>query len=111
MKALIRNYRGKSYLDPMMTLRTAFSDIEPADLGAENPVSDYGVRLERAGDFVVTWHELHRTGTRLVVTTNLTTSELDARYGGRVFSRLKDLCVPLRLNGGDKRTWTTGGVK
>ena len=77
------------------------------DLGAENPVSDYGVRLERAGDFIVTWHELHRTGTRLVVTTNLTTAELDARYGGRVLSRLKDLCVPLRLNGGDKRKWTT----
>ena len=32
MKALIRNYRGKSYLDPMMTLRQAFSDIEPAYL-------------------------------------------------------------------------------
>ena len=77
------------------------------DLGAENPVSDYGVRLERAGDFIVTWHELHRTGTRLVVTTNLTTAELDARYGGRVLSRLKDHCVPLRLNGGDKRKWTT----
>ena len=79
-----------------------------ADFGAENPVSDYGVRLERAGDFIVTWHELHRTGTRLVVTTNLTTAELDARYGGRVLSRLKDLCVPLRLNGGDKRKWTVG---
>ena len=81
------------------------------DLGAENPVSDYGIRLERAGDFIVTWHELHRTGTRLIVTTNLTTSELDARYGGRVLSRLKDLCVPLRLVGGDKRKWTTGGAK
>ena len=78
------------------------------DLGAENPVSDFGIRLERAGDFVVTWHELHRPGTRLIVTTNLTTAELDARYGGRVLSRLKDLCVPLRLSGGDKRKWTTG---
>ena len=81
------------------------------DLGAENPANDFGIRLERAGDFIVSWYELHGPGTRLVVTTNLTTSELDARYGGRVFSRLKDLCVPLRLNGGDKRTWTTGGVK
>ena len=68
----------------------------------------YGVRLERAGDFIVTWHELHRTGTRLVVTTNLTTAELDARYGGRVLSRLKDLCVPLRLVGEDKRKWCLG---
>ena len=75
------------------------------DLGAENPVSDYGVRLERAGDFIVAWNELHRQGTRLIITTNLTTAELDGRYGGRVLSRLKDLCVPLRLNGGDKRRW------
>lgn len=78
------------------------------DLGAENPANDFGIRLERAGDFIVSWHELHDLGTRLVITTNLTTTELDARYGGRVLSRLKDLCVPLRLNGGDKRKWTTG---
>ena len=81
------------------------------DLGAEQAASEYGVRTERAGDFIVAWHELHRPGTRLAVTTNLTTAELDARYGGRVLSRLKDLCVPLRLAGGDKRTWTTGGAK
>ena len=68
-------------------------------------MSDYGVRLERAGDFIVAWNELHRQGTRLIITTNLTTAELDGRYGGRVLSRLKDLCVPLRLNGGDKRRW------
>ena len=42
MKALIRNYRGKSYLDPVMTLRQAFSDIEPADLGAEIALGSRG---------------------------------------------------------------------
>ena len=78
------------------------------DLGAENPVSEYGVRVERAGDFIVAWDELHDSGTRLVITTNLTTAELDARYGGRVLSRLKDLCIPLRLAGRDKRRWLLG---
>ena len=42
MKALIRNYRGKSYLDPVMTLRKAFSDIQPADLGAEIALGSRG---------------------------------------------------------------------
>jgi len=75
------------------------------DLGAESPVSDYGVRRDAAGDFIVRYHELHEDGTRLIVTTNLTTAEFDTRYGGRVLSRLKDLCVPLRLRGTDKRQW------
>ena len=81
------------------------------DLGAEQAANEYGVRIERAGDFIIAWHEMRAAGVRLVVTTNLTTSELDARYGGRVLSRLKDLCVPLRLVGGDKRKWTAGGAK
>jgi len=75
------------------------------DLGAESPVSEYGVKKDPAGDFIVKYHELHAEGTRLFVTTNLTTAEIDARYGGRVLSRLKDLCVPLRLAGKDKRRW------
>ena len=81
------------------------------DLGAEQAANEYGVRIERASDFIVAWHELRAAGVRLVVTTNLTTSELDARYGGRVFSRLKDLCIPLRLTGTDKRQWTLGTAK
>ena len=76
------------------------------DLGAEPATNEYGVRSERAADFIVSWHELHAAGVRLVVTTNLTTAEIDARYGGRVLSRLKDLCIPLRLAGRDKRTWS-----
>ena len=42
MKALIRNYRGKSYLDPVLTLRKAFSDIQPAELGAEIALGSRG---------------------------------------------------------------------
>jgi len=76
------------------------------DLAAESPVNEFGVRRESAADFIVAYHTLHAPGTRLFVTTNLTTKELDTRYGGRVLSRLKDLCVPLRLTGADKRTWS-----
>jgi len=75
------------------------------DLGAESPVNEYGVKRDPAGDFIVQYHALHDENTRLIVTTNLNTSEVDQRYGGRVLSRLKDLCVPLRLQGPDKRRW------
>ena len=81
------------------------------DLGAEPFVNEYGVKTEAAGDFIVTWHELAAKNVRLIVTTNLSANELDARYGGRVFSRLKDLCIPLRLTGTDKRQWTLGTAK
>ena len=74
------------------------------DLGAEKPQNDYGIRFERAGEFIANYHA--RGKGRLIISTNLTTAELDSRYGGRVLSRLKDLCVPLRLTGRDKRVWT-----
>lgn len=75
------------------------------DLGTEPQVNEYGVRFEQVADFITTYHETHSLGTRLIVTTNLTTQELDDRYGGRVLSRLKDLVIPLRLSGSDKRHW------
>ena len=73
------------------------------DLGAEATLNDYGVRRELAGEFIVRYH-LRGRG-RLFVTTNLSGEELEARYTMRVCSRLKDLMVPLRLKGGDKRKW------
>ena len=75
------------------------------DLGAEPTINNYGVRIEAVGDYIVRFHALRKPHVRLILTTNLTERELDARYGGRVTSRLKDLCVPLRLKGADKRTW------
>ena len=73
------------------------------DLGAEATQNDFGVRRELAGEFIVRYH-LRGRG-RLFVTTNLAGEELEARYTMRVCSRLKDLMVPLRLKGGDKRRW------
>ena len=74
------------------------------DLGAENIVNVYGVRKDIVGDFICRFHLLGKG--RLFVTTNLRGEEIMNRYGGRVFSRLKDLCVPIRFVGKDKRAWT-----
>ena len=77
------------------------------DLGAEPPISCFGVRRELAGEFIVRYH-LHGRG-RLFVTTNLDGDALLDRYTMRVASRLKDLCIPLILKGGDKRKWLVRG--
>ena len=77
------------------------------DLGAEPPMSCFGVRRELAGEFIVRYH-LHGRG-RLFVTTNLDGDALLDRYTMRVASRLKDLCIPLILKGGDKRKWLVKG--
>ena len=76
------------------------------DLGSEKTVNEYGIRSEIAADFISKYHYLKNPERRLIISTNLTTAELDERYGGRVLSRLKDLCVPLRFTGKDKRQWT-----
>ena len=75
------------------------------DLGAEEPVNEYGVRYESAADFIISFHERWDHEKRLLITTNLSITEIDSRYGGRIVSRLKDLCFPLALTGEDKRKW------
>ena len=76
------------------------------DIGAEHSVNEYGIRKEPFADFVVQWHARREGLGRLVITTNLSIKEFEERYGGRVVSRLKELCVAARFNGGDKREWT-----
>ena len=73
------------------------------DLGAEKEKNDFGVKYEIVNDFILKYHDEGQG--YLIITTNDGESEIDARYGGRLRSRLKDMCVPLRLNGCDKRSW------
>ena len=73
------------------------------DLGAESAKCDYGVRHELAAEFVVRYHMRGRG--RLFLSTNLTGEELAERYTARLTSRIKELCLPLRLAGPDKRKW------
>lgn len=79
-------------------------DVVLDDLGAEATMSDYGIRRELAGEFIVRYHIAGRG--RLFVTTNLNGEELEARYTMRVCSRLKELTIPLHLKGADKRRWS-----
>ena len=73
------------------------------DLGAEDPVNCFGVRKERAVEFVSRYYARGRG--RLFITTNLDGGALLERYGARFASRVKACCVGLHLKGPDKRTW------
>lgn len=42
---------------------------------------------------------------RLWITTNFNSKQFDNHYDGRLYSRMKTLCVPLHLTGPDKRHW------
>ena len=75
------------------------------DLGAESPANSFGIRYETVGDFIMQFHERHASGAMLILNTNFNLAEIDARYGGRFVSRLKELCFPLKLTGTDKRVW------
>lgn len=79
------------------------SSILIDDLGAERIRNNYGVREDLVGDFICRYH-LYGKG-RLYITTNLRGEEILERYGGRVLSRLKDLCIPIKFKGADKRVW------
>ena len=73
------------------------------DLGADSAKKEFGNCNDYVGDFIFRYH-LYGKG-RLIITTNLHGKELLERYGGRIGSRLKDLCVPIRFTGKDKREW------
>lgn len=82
------------------------------DVGAESATNEYGIITEPVAQFLTARHNrLMRYVPNLkpfpmvFVTTNLNAAEFDARYSGRVTSRNKDLFIPLRLNGNDKRKW------
>jgi len=78
------------------------------DLGAEPQRNEYGVFVDVVGDFIAKWYEYltyKPSPRRMFITTNLNAEEIDERYGGRVLSRLKDIVIPLKLKGKDKRKW------
>lgn len=95
----------EAVLSPDFTI--SLPDIILDDIGAEHSVNEYGVHKEEFADFVVRWHAQWERGEkgRLIITTNLKEHEFERRYGGRVVSRLKDLCYTARFQGADKRTW------
>lgn len=92
------------------------------DVGAEDKSNEYGIITEPVAEFLTARHnrlmryltdgnvieledQKRQPFPMIFITTNLNAAEFDTRYSGRITSRNKDLFIPLRLNGKDKRNW------
>lgn len=74
------------------------------DLGTEKRGSHYGESIEIFELLIQFRYELFRAaGIRTYFTTNLNEQEIQMRYGERCWSRLKEMCAHLLLDGSDKR--------
>lgn len=74
------------------------------DLGEEPLCMLYGQQEEVLSNVIATRYTAwKKTGARLFLTTNLTASELDRRYGRRVLDRLREMCLPVEITGGSNR--------
>ena len=98
-----------SYYQEFYAIDAMKSYVFIDDMGKESHQNEYGEVHEYAEEFVVKYH-LHGEG-RLFITTNYTLEDFDKRYGGRLTSRLKDLVVPVRLEGKDKRKWSLPNMR
>ena len=70
------------------------------DLGVENESVQYG---ERRNVFVELIDSVEKKGKLLVVTTNLTPTEIEEKYGTRTIDRLYSCCTIVEFNGASLR--------
>lgn len=77
--------------------KTVFLD----DVGAEEKMMEYGNKIDAVGDFIQRYH--YRGKGRFMATTNLDSDMMNDTYGGRVFDRILEMCVVLRVDGESKR--------
>jgi hypothetical protein len=76
------------------------------DLGAERTIKHYGNECNVMGEILLSRYELFRScGMLTHITTNLSASEVEAQYGERLRSRLREMCNVISFDEGarDKR--------
>lgn len=97
MGYLLFKLRGQRHPDEYDTcIKTKFLFLD--DLGAEN-TTDFA----REHFFSIIDLRCQKKFPTFI-TTNLTFNELKDKYGERVVSRLKEMCVPITMKGEDRRT-------
>ena len=93
--------------DLLERIRRSFSG-DPVDLDPYSPLVIDDLGVEKPSEWVVEQlyrivDERYRMRQQLVVTTNCSGRELRDRLGDRVVSRLVEMCVPVKMTGGDYR--------
>ena len=83
-----------------MLLNNQERDVVFDDMGAEPPMSDYGVKQEIVPLILEKRYYLRR---RTHFTTNLNAEQIQARYGVRVIDRIYGMTFPLTFTGESRR--------
>lgn len=73
------------------------------DIGTEDKKVNYGNRKNVVADIIERRYEKGNVGIWLHITTNLTAEQINAFYGGRVSSRLREVVNLIEVGGGDRR--------
>lgn len=74
------------------------------DVGSEQEtVNHYGTKINWFKDFIESYYLENKTYSGLLVTTNCTGDEIEAKYGYRVRSRIREMFNQITLTGEDKR--------
>jgi len=74
------------------------------DVGTEaEVVNHYGTKMTWFKDFIETYYLTYRSYNGLIITTNLGGAQIEARYGYRVRSRLREMFNQIQLTGNDLR--------
>lgn len=83
---------------------TGYFNLNIDDLGAEKSLNEYGVKVEPMATVLEKMHNRYMVDFgRYNITTNLSTDEISARYGQRIFSRMSEMFVFVQFAGTDQR--------
>lgn len=72
------------------------------DLGIENKTKNYGDEANAMEEVLLNWYDKKKFN-KVHITTNLTPDEIEAKYGKRVRSRMKEMFNLVQFEGGDLR--------
>ena len=75
------------------------------DVGTEEPkVLHYGTEIRWFENFIQSYYNLHQSYDQLLITTNCGGDELQAKYGYRVRSRMREMFNVIEVKGTDLRS-------
>lgn len=100
----VRGYAVRALDETMLhCFRLArIGDILLDDFGTDTQIVDFGTTTDPVSEFVSNFCDGPRRA-RCIITTNLDSAAIRARYGSRILSRLDATFAVLHFNGGDHR--------
>jgi len=90
---------GKKIQDTKKKIEDYTSNLIIDDLGCELTLNDYGIKTELMIEVINKRHKAFiRNGALTIFTSNLSRDQFIARYGQRIYSRIKQMCDCYKIN-------------